>query len=409
MKLLLPKTIALLSICFVICTNGETKVIESHKPPAYESNAFAVDLYARLSTPDDNLLFSPSSIHMALAMTYGGARAKTAYEMARVLYFEQDNETIHARFSVLNALLDAIGRRQTVQLLVANSLWPQKKHPFLPQYLDLISKYYGATITPVDYVQSLEASRNKINSWVADKTHKRITALIPRGAIEHDTVMVLCNAVYFKGNWADPFDKEKTRSFPFQLSDGNQTDVPMMCRLGSFGYGETDGIQVLEISYEGNDLSMVVLLPQTPGGLAKIEKRLTVQNLNNWMSYLRQQQVRVFFPKFKMTWGTHDLVAYLKKMGMQEPFLPGQADFSGMDGTKSLSISLVLHKAFIGVDEKGTEAAASTSVGMFRAKMTAPKPVIFRADHPFLFLIRNNETGCILFMGKLMQPITLRK
>lgn len=394
----------LLSICMMTCTNGETNVIESNEPPVYETNAFAVDLYTRLATPDDNLLFSPYSIHTALAMTYGGARTDTEREMARTLHFEQNNEKIHARFNVLDAKLDAIGRRQTIQLHVANSLWPQKKHPFLSQYLDLVSEYYGASITPVDYVQALEASRKKINTWVAEKTRNRITALIPPGAITHDTVMVLCNAVYFKGNWAEPFDKEKTRLLPFQLSDGNQTDVPMMHRLGPFGYGEENGIQVLEIPYEGNDLSMIVLLPQAPQGLAEIEKRLTVQNLNNWLSHLRKQHVRVYLPKFKMTWGTHDLVAHLKEMGMQAPFLPGQADFSGMDGTKFLYISLVLHKAFIGVDEQGTEAAASTAVGMYRATMSAPKPVIFRADHPFLFLIRDNTAGCILFMGKMMQP-----
>jgi serpin B len=341
---------------------------------------------------------------MAFAMTYGGARDKTAREMARTLHLAPDNENIHARFAEISSTLDAIGRKKAVKLHVANSLWPHQTHPFRPQYLELVEDHYGATITPVDYVQATEASRNKINTWVAEKTRHKITDLIGPGAITFNTVMVLCNAVYFKGDWMTPFDEKRTRRLPFHLPDGKQMDVPMMRRLGTFGYGEIDAIQLLEIPYEGNDLSMIVLLPQSPEGLTHIEKRLTIQNLNSWLSQLRKQQVHVYLPKFKMSWGTYDLVPYLRQLGMDDPFIPGRADFSGMDGTKSLFISLVLHKAFIGVDEQGTEAAASTTVVMRKSTMDAPKPAVFRADHPFLFLIRENGTGCILFMGRIMRP-----
>jgi serpin B len=362
------------------------------------NTTFALDLYGELGGEEGNLFFSPYSISTALAMTYAGARGETERQMARTLHFTLGQDQLHPAFASLEAGLQAVQEPGQIQLHVANSLWPQIGYPFLQAYLSLVREHYGVLITPVDYGQA-EAARTAINTWVEGKTEKKIEDLIPSGMLDALTTLVLVNAIYFKGNWANQFDPNLTAAAPFWLTPAERVEVPMMTQEQEFRYAEWEGLQVLELPYVGNDLSMVVLLPEATDGLAALEEALTVENLDRWTNRLRQREVVVFLPKFGMSWG-FELSRTLISLGMGAAF--GGADFSGMDGTRSLFIDKVVHKAFVDVNEEGTEAAAATAVLMVRG-MPAP-PATFRADHPFLFLIRDNTTGSILFLGRVLEP-----
>lgn len=364
------------------------------------NNGFALDLYSMLKKEEGNLFFSPYSISSALAMTYGGARGDTAEEMAKALRFALGADRIHPAFAELNTALAQIQKRGQVQLHIANSLWPQKNYRLLPEYLTLTKRYYGVSVTPVDFAKSAEEARKLINRWVEDRTNEKIRDLIGPGALDPVTVLVLVNAIYFKGNWASQFDPKRTAECDFSLLDDAKARVSMMYQKGKFGYGEIEGAQLLELPYVGKELSMVLILPAKPEGLSKVEDQLTPDNLGSWVSRLSEQDVNVYLPKFKVTWGTFELNKPLQALGMRKAFGSG-ADFSGMDGTNTLFIGLVLHKAFVEVNEEGTEAAAATAVVM---KRSAPKIPIFRADRPFLFLIRDNVTGSILFIGRILDP-----
>jgi serpin B len=363
------------------------------------NNAFALDLYSILKKEEGNLFLSPYSISSALAMTYGGARGDTAEEMAKVLHFTLGADNAHPAFAELDKVFGEIQKKGQVQLHVANSLWPQKDYRLLPEYLELIKQHYGVSITPVDYAKAAEEARKIINTWVEDKTKDKIKDLIREGDVDHLTVLVLVNAIYFKGNWASQFDPEHTVESEFMVSNNAKTKISMMNQKGEFGYGEIEGAQLLELPYVGKELSMVIVLPEKPESLPEIEKQFTVKNLDRWLSCLSQQDVNVYLPKFKVTWGTFKLNEPLQTLGMRKAF--GPADFSGMDGTRTLSLGLVLHKAFVEVNEEGTEAAAATVV-LFESGV--PRIATFKADHPFLFLIKDNVTGSILFLGRVLDP-----
>ena len=362
------------------------------------NTAFALDLYRELKGEEGNLFFSPYSISTALAMTYAGARGETERQMAQTLHFTLGQDRLHPAFASLETGLQAVQQPGELQLHVANSLWPQIDYPFLEAYLSLVAEYYGVVITPVDYRQA-EAARTRINTWVEEKTEKKIEDLIPSGMLDALTTLVLVNAIYFKGNWANQFDPASTAGAPFWVAPAEPIQVPMMTQEQEFRYAEWEGLQVLELPYVGNDLSMVVLLPEEVGGLGALENALTAENLDRWTGRLWQREVVVFLPRFGMSWG-FELSRTLIAMGMGAAF--GGADFSGMDGTTSLFIDKVLHKAFVDVNEEGTEAAAATAVIM--ARSMPPPPVTFCADHPFLFLIRDNKTGSILFLGRVLEP-----
>lgn len=362
------------------------------------NTAFALDLYRELKGEEGNLFFSPYSISTALAMTYAGARGETERQMAQTLHFTLGQDWLHPAFASLETGLQAVQQPGELQLRVANSLWPQIDYPFLEAYLSLVAEHYGVLITPVDYRQT-EAARTRINTWVEEKTEKKIEDLIPPGMLDALTTLVLVNAIYFKGNWANQFDPASTAGAPFWVTPDEPIQVPMMTQEKEFRYAEWEGLQILELPYVGNYLSMVVILPEEVGGLAALENALTVENLDRWTGRLWQREVVVFLPRFGMSWG-FELSRTLIAMGMGAAF--GGADFSGMDGTTSLFIDKVLHKAFVDVNEEGTEAAAATAVIMARGM--PPPPVTFRADHPFLFLIRDNKTGSILFLGRVLEP-----
>jgi len=373
------------------------------KPLVSGNTQFALDLYQQIRTEPGNLFFSPYSISTALAMTYGGARGKTAAQMAQTLRFQLDEATLHPVFGHLEAILNEIEQKGEIRLSVANALWPHVKYKFLPDYLALLEKYYGTSVTAVDYAQT-EAARQLINKWVEKKTADKIKNLVPAGALDALTRLVLVNAIYFKGNWANQFDPDLTGINPFWLTVGESVKAPLMRQTGQYGYAERDDLQILELPYIGRDLSMVVLLPYEVDGLAKLEDSLTTENLAAWTKRLWPTNVQVFLPRFKMTYAV-GLNGLLQAMGMIDAFSKNAANFAGMDGRADwLYIGAVLHKAFVEVNEEGTEAAAATAVVMVAKSALSPPPPTFRADHPFLFLIRENSTGSILFLGRVTNP-----
>lgn len=372
------------------------------------NTAFALDLYQQLRRGEGNLFFSAYSISVALAMTYTGARGTTAEEMARVLHFDLFKgaggpaSRLHPAFGELISRINALGQSGECRLSVANALWGQKGAGFLPGFLNLLRTHYGAGLREVDFVSAAEAARKAINAWVEGETQGRIQDLIPPGVLDALTRLVLVNAIYFKGTWASPFSREATREGPFTLPDGHKVTVPMMNRTGRYRYAESETLQVLELPYAGDDLSMVILLPRRADGLSDLEQELTPENLRGWLRRLRPRRVQVFLPRFTLTSGFR-LDEALRTLGMTEAFTSGRADFSGMNGLRDLYISAVLHKAFVEVNEEGTEAAAATAVVVARTAVPS-RPVVFRADHPFIFLIRERRSGSILFLGRLLDP-----
>jgi serpin B len=364
---------------------------------------FALDLYDRLRRTPGNLFFSPYSISTALAMTYAGARGNTERQMAQTLHFVLDQGRLHPAFASLETSLNAVQEKGHVQLSVANALWPQRGYPFLDEYLALVKEFYGVLITAVDYAGDPEAARLRINAWVEERTANKVRDLIPAGLLDGLVRLVLTNAVYFKGDWAHQFESARTKKEPFWVTPNEKVMAPLMAQQGEFRYAETASLQILELPYAGQDLSMLVLLPRSRDGLAELENGLTVENLQGWARRLWPIQVQVTLPRFKTT-SQFRLAATLAAMGMPDAFDQDKANFAGMDGrTLWLYISAVLHKAFVDVNEEGTEAAAATAVVM-RARSAPAPPAVFRADHPFVFLIVDHRTGSILFLGRLVDP-----
>ncbi len=365
------------------------------------NTAFACELYAKLKGAGNaNVFFSPYSISTALAMTSAGARGETDAQLVKALHFEPDPAKRHAAFAAMEANLNAVQKKGEVKLSVANSLWPQKGYPLLESFLDLTRKCYGASVTPLDFREP-EPARKTINTWVEDKTNQKIKDLIPSGTLDAMTRLVLVNAIYFKGNWSLPFKAEATKDAPFRLPSGQTVQTPLMFQKKHFNYGATDELQVLEMPYAGDDLSMLVLLPKKADALPALENNLTAANLAKWTREMGSPEVNVYLPKFKMTCEFR-LDDPLRAMGVTDAF-DSKADFSGMDGGRNFSISAALHKAFVEVNEQGTEAAAATAIVM-RMLALPMQPIEFRADHPFIFLIREKSTGSILFIGRVTNP-----
>ena len=370
---------------------------------------FALKLYQQLSGEAGNLFFSPYSISTALAMTWGGARGETGRQMEEALEFilkpdkeggPLGRERLHAAFAGLQRSLRAAGGKGDVELSIANALWPQKNYPFLKTYLEMIETQYGSAGRPLDYAAP-EDARGVINRWVEGETRDRIKDLIPSGAIDSMTRMVLTNAIYFKGSWATGFETKNTRKLPFKLTAEKSEETPMMFQKGKFGYFANTEVEVLEMPYKGDKVSMVVLLPRKVDGLAELEENLASAKLSGWLGKLREVKVDTWFPKFKMT-SRFELSSKLQALGMRRAF--GDADFSGMDGSRRLYLSAVFHKAFVEVNEEGTEAAAATgAVIRLRSARREPR---FRADHPFMFLIRDRVTGSTLFLGRYTRPVS---
>jgi len=370
------------------------------------NSAFAFELYQALKGEEGNLFYSPYSISLALAMTYAGARGETAQQMAATLQFILEQDRLHPAFNWLDAELAKRGEGaegkdgEGFRLNIVNAIWGQKDYSFLTDFLDVLAENYGAGLRILDFITETEASRLAINKWVSDQTEGRIEDLIPQGAIDALTRLVLTNAIYFNAAWENPFNEDMTADGPFYLLDGGQVTVPMMRQTESFGYTEGEGYQAVELQYDGNELSMVILLPEA-GNFQAFEEGLQAQQVDAIISALQPTEVTLTMPQFEFD-SEFSLKDTLAGMGMPIAF-SSDADFSGMTGNRELSISDVLHKAFVAVDEAGTEAAAATAVIMKLTAVPEP-PVEVTIDRPFIFLIRDIDTGAILFVGRVMNP-----
>jgi serpin B len=364
---------------------------------------FALDLYARLRARPGNLFVSPYSLSTALAMTRAGARGETANQMDKTLHFRLPQERLHGTFAALQRDFNGSsdGKKRPYELSVANALWGQKGYPFLPEYRKLIQDAYGGGYQEVDFLDDRAQAVATINRWVAGQTRDRIKDLLSIGDVSTQTRLVLTNAVYFKGTWAKLFPTADTHERPFTLADGKQLLVPQMTQTGQFPYYENSSLQMLALPYRGNELAMVVLLPKKGNRLDELENKLTADKLAGWLAGLRDHEVGVYLPKFKLE-STYKLADTLGDMGMPLAFQPSRADLSGLDGTRRLFVHHVIQKTFVEVNETGTEAAAATAVTV--DDESKPSYPMFRADHPFLFLIRDNRSGSILFLGRMANP-----
>ena len=378
---------------------------EEAKTVAAGNNAFAAELYGKLRTEaNGNLFFSPYSISTALAMVHAGAAGQTQTEIADVLHLTGSPAGVNAGYDGLTEHLRAGSKAGGYQLSVANALWGQRNYGFLTGYINALQQSYSANLFDVDFVSDAEASRRRINGWVAEHTKDKIKGLMPAGSINNLTRLVLTNAIYFKGDWASAFNKGSTRDLPFHTADGKQVTTPMMFQSRHYRYLAEQDYQAIALPYKNSELTMVALLPRAKDGLAAFEKNLTGDRLNDILKKLataNTPEVQTFIPKFK-TSSAFSLNKTLSDLGMPRAFTK-QADFSGINGKKDLYIQAAVHKAFVDVNEEGTEAAAATGIGI-GATSAPPAPPVFKADHPFVFLIQDGATGAVLFMGRVTNP-----
>ena len=375
---------------------------------AQATNQFALDLHKLLgneaSLASENLFYSPSSLLIALAMTCFGAKGKTAEEIVKVLHLASAtksdlNNNMKQFISTLNAASD-----NNTKLLTANKLFIEKSFEILESFKEGTREFYDAEVALVDYKAHAERVREEINQWVEQKTNDKIKDLIPAGMLSEDTRLTLVNAIYFKGLWLEPFRKEETFPGSFFVAENQEIQVPMMRQEADFKFTESQELacQILEMPYISKKMSMVILLPIENNGLASLEEQLTFENLQASLSALeasRPDEMEVYLPKFKLT-QQFDMNDILSKMGAEEMFIHGKANFTGIT-EDSLYVSKVVHKAFVEVNEEGTEAGAATGIGINTMSL---KPM-FNANHPFMFLIRHSDSGAILFLGRLMKPV----
>ena len=372
------------------------------------NNEFAFDLYRTLKEADGNLFYSPYSISQAMAMTFAGARGETEEQMSDTLHFALPQDRLHPSFNSLDIELGKRGEgaqgkdEEGFRLNIVNAIWGQEGYGFLSQFLDVLAENYGAGLRILDFINAPEASRITINDWVSEQTEGRIEDLIPQGAIDALTRLVLTNAIYFNAAWQYPFNEEATASGTFHLLDGTKVTVPMMTQTESYGFAAGDNYQAVELPYDGRELSMVIVLPDD-GRFETFESSMDYGTIEEIISELNYRQVALTMPKFEFE-SEFSLKQALTEMGMPLAFSTA-ADFSGMTGNPELFIDNVLHKAFVSVDEAGTEAAAATAVIMSLTAIPEP-PVTVTVDRPFIFLIRDIETGAILFMGRVLNPGT---
>jgi serpin B len=406
MSTLMPKVIRILLPSLFLMTLSWPLMgasSESAASPIVEAdNQFALDLYGQLDKekPGENLFFSPTSISLALSMTAAGAKGQTEAEMAQVLHLTGNLPQAHAEYRKLLQRWNEEGKNRGYQLRVANRLWGQKGYSFLENYLTLTRQEYGAEMGIVDFDRQTEAARKTINTWVEQQTAEKIKNLIPEGVLDGMTRLILTNAIYFKGDWANQFKKEMTREEDFTVSATRKVKVPLMQQKRKYPYLEDDMLQALELPYKGEDLSMLVLLPKKIDGLTELEKSLSAAKIDALRSKHQSSAMMVFLPKFRLE-SSFTMNSTLQSMGMKAAFQAKLADFSGMDGKRDLSIGAVLHKAFVDVNEEGTEAAAASATILAAPGPIEPPPIIFRADHPFVFMICDKRDGNILFLGRV--------
>jgi serpin B len=408
----------ILSLLILGCTskpNPDEEGPAPVKPPAADratkedkaavvqaNNAFALDLLGRLDGKE-NVFFSPAGISTALAMTYAGARGETAEQMAKALHLPADAKHLHPAFAALMWELQGSGQPRGYRLNIANALWGDRTTQFKADFLQTMQDNYVAGLQQVSFAKP-EDSRLQINAWIARQTGNRIKDLLKSGDLTPDARLVLTNALYFKGDWEQEFKAEDTREEAFHAAPKEDVSVPMMHKTAEYRFltNKEKGFQLLEMPYKDSSLAMVVLLPQKGDGLAALEKTLTADDFRMTAGPRRNKVIETM-PKFQMT-RRLDLGGQLRSMGMKAAFEPGVADFSGASDEKPLFLSKVAHEAWLEVNKKGSEAAAATDVVMAKGEEKPETPAVFRADHPFLFLIRDTRTDMILFLGRMNNP-----
>ncbi len=386
------------------------------------TNKFAFDLYKQVQSDKGNLFFSPASIITALAMVYAGARGKTEIELAKALNLTLRQEDLHPAFAKWISELIEDANQSRNQLNIANSLWGRKGFEILPTFLNLLTENYGTELKEIDFDLPSEAAE-QINNWVAQQTENKIRDITNPEMFDSLTRLILANAIYFKGAWKSPFEEYDTHDAPFTLeadSSGQTVQVPLMSIEEEINYSEGEDYQAIELPYVGDKFSMIIFLPKKENvsgfkqlfskrdgenTLEKFEQTFTLENFTGWRPK-HTEKVKVYVPKFKVS-ADLELVTVLRELGITDAFSPDDANFAGISDKEPLYISNALHKAWVEVNEEGTEAAASTifAVALGLAMTTIPQPKIFRADHPFLFLICRKYTNNILFMGRVMNPL----
>ncbi len=371
------------------------------KKLASDNAAFGWDIYSELAKEPGNLFLSPHSISVAMAMLQAGARGQTATEIAAVMRFTLPGERLHPAFNGLTQSLAEPGTaardKKPFRLSIVNNAWGQTGYKFEKTYLEALARYYGAGVRLTDFTGDSEGARKAINEWVSDETEKRIEDLLPEGSVLPNTRLVLVNAIYFLADWASPFKKDSTSNDAFTLADGTRVEVPAMHQQRSYSYATANGVQAVELPYEGGRLSMVVMVPER---MAEFEAAIDTR-APALIATLKPATVNLAMPRFEFK-AEFALVDTLKALGIKQVF-DSESDLSGIDGTRNLYVSGVFHKAFVKVDEKGTEAAAAT--GIVVGETSAPVNVIqVKVDRPFVFLIRDMETGAVLFLGRVADP-----
>jgi len=369
--------------------------------------AFAFDLYREMQGNPGNLFLSPYSVSAALAMTLAGARGETAAQMSDALHFDVGSDRLHQTFTELATALSLRSKLpdqiegEGFAFHVVNAMWPQSGHPLLDAFVEALTVTYAAGLHELDFATNPEAARQTINGWVSERTKERIENLIPQGAIDTATRLVLTNAIYFNAPWREPFDPESTVVEPFTRLDGETLDVAMMHKTESLPYVKWDDGLAFEIPYNGNELAMVVLVPDT-GRFEAFDASLTAERFAGIVGSFASQRIALGMPQFEFDYAS-SLVSPLMALGVTDAFDGARADFSGITGQRDLAISDVLHKAFVSVDEAGTEAAAATAI-LFRATSMPAEPLEVTVDRPFLFVIRDRPTSSILFIGRVLEP-----
>jgi serpin B len=371
------------------------------------NNAFALEIYKTVSAQDGNLILSPFSVSLALAMTYAAARGETESQMADTLHFDLPQEQLHPAFNALDQELASRGESKSdeekpLQLNIANAVWAEQTYPFLQEYLDLIASNYGAGIRLADFINQFETVRNEINEWVYEQTQEKIKDLLPEGVLSADTRMVLVNAIYFKADWLSQFDAGDTYDAPFHLLDGTDVTVKMMNQGTFMPYYQGDGFQAVELPYAGDTAAMDIFVPDE-GNFDPFESSLNSELFNETINGLQPTSMMLSLPKFTFE-SQFNLSDTLKSMGMVDAFEPDNADFSGMTAQNDLFISDVIHKAFVAVDEEGTEAAAAIAV-IVDVTSAMMSDITLTIDRPFVFIICDKPSGQILFIGRVLNPV----
>ena len=367
------------------------------------ANDFAASIYQQLARGQENLVFSPFSVFTALSMTLEGARGQTARQIAAALHQPYPNPQYAQSLAALTSELAKTAGGSASTLLNANALWIDRGFRVQADFRKTLETAYGAPPGEVDFSTDTESARRQINSWTGQHTNGKIPELFSSGSLTNETRLVMSTAVYFNGKWQSAFRVAETRPAPFHLPGGASAETKFMNQTGKFGYRETAQMQILEMKYAGGTLAFDIVLPKSADGLPTLEKSLNGAVVAEWLSSLAPRTVEVALPKFRSE-SEFSLRDVLAQLGMRDAF-QRSADFSGIDDRRDLFLSVVRHKAFVDVSEEGTEAAAATGIGVsLVSAVVSPARVSFRADHPFLFFIRDTRTGLLLFAGRLFNP-----